>query len=277
MSPQWFLPIGAYDTIANAMFKQRETGLADRENHALNLAGAVKPGVARRPGARRLRQEPGRRVPRQRPRPDVPTRPSAADGRELAAAGRRSGDRRRGPADADGGPGARRRLPQPRQPAARARLGAAQGDRDPSGARQRAAADRPAADRRRADAVGHRRRVSACVASWWTAAGLAAWLSSVVTFGVDFVVEPSPRLVVAAALFALLSTVLFALGPAWSLSRTDRDRRSQACARPRAPARGQRLGARRAAARGVARAGRGRRIVRARRRQCDGGGRRLPA
>src|SRR6185436_8284784 len=57
------------------------------------------------------------------------------------------------------------------------------------------------------------------LASWWTAAGLAAWLSSVVTFGIDFVVEPSAR--VAAALFALLSTVLFALGPAWSLSRID--------------------------------------------------------
>ena len=41
------------------------------------------------------------------------------------------------------------------------------------------------------------------------------------TFGVDLVVEPSPRLGVAAVLFALLSTVLFALGPAWSLSRTD--------------------------------------------------------
>src|SRR6185436_3172836 len=59
------------------------------------------------------------------------------------------------------------------------------------------------------------------VASWWTAAGLTAWLSTVVTFGIDFVVEPSPRLAVAALLFALLSTVLFALGPAWSMSRTD--------------------------------------------------------
>ena len=34
-------------------------------------------------------------------------------------------------------------------------------------------------------------------------------------------VEPSPRLIGAAALFAVLSTILFALGPAWSLSRPD--------------------------------------------------------
>src|SRR4029077_11434485 len=58
-------------------------------------------------------------------------------------------------------------------------------------------------------------------APWWTASALSAWLSSVVTFGVDFVAEPSMRMVGAAALFGLASTVLFALGPAWSLSRPD--------------------------------------------------------
>ena len=31
------------------MFKQRDTGLADRGNHALNLAGALKPGVSAAP------------------------------------------------------------------------------------------------------------------------------------------------------------------------------------------------------------------------------------
>ena len=49
VSPQWFLPIGSYDAITNAMFKQRDTGLDDRMNHALNLAGALKPGVSAGP------------------------------------------------------------------------------------------------------------------------------------------------------------------------------------------------------------------------------------
>ena len=59
------------------------------------------------------------------------------------------------------------------------------------------------------------------LASWWTATALTAWLASVVTFGIDFLVEPSARLIGAAAIFAVLSTILFALGPAWSLSRPD--------------------------------------------------------
>jgi hypothetical protein len=47
VSPQWWLPIGAYETITNEMFKDRATGLMDRQNYALNLAGVLKPGVTR--------------------------------------------------------------------------------------------------------------------------------------------------------------------------------------------------------------------------------------
>ena len=43
-----------------------------------------------------------------------------------------------------------------------------------------------------------RRRMSGWSRRWWTAAALTAWLSSVVTFGIDFVVEPSTRLIGAA-------------------------------------------------------------------------------
>ena len=51
------------------------TGLTDRRNHALNLAGVLKPGVTRsRPDRRstRSRSSLGRRVSRQRSRSDVP-------------------------------------------------------------------------------------------------------------------------------------------------------------------------------------------------------------
>ena len=41
MSPQWWFSARQRTTsIANEMFKQRATGLADSDNHALNLAGS---------------------------------------------------------------------------------------------------------------------------------------------------------------------------------------------------------------------------------------------
>ena len=47
MSPQWWFPLGSYDIIVNEVFKQRATGLTDRGNYAVNLAGVLKPGVGR--------------------------------------------------------------------------------------------------------------------------------------------------------------------------------------------------------------------------------------
>jgi predicted permease len=54
---------------------------------------------------------------------------------------------------------------------------------------------------------------------WWTTGALTAWLGGVLPLGIDVVVEPSARMVLAAAGFAAFSTLCFALGPAWSLSR----------------------------------------------------------
>src|SRR5689334_394498 len=45
MSSEWWFPLGAYDTVVNDIFKQRVTGLLDRGNHPLNIAGALRPGV----------------------------------------------------------------------------------------------------------------------------------------------------------------------------------------------------------------------------------------
>jgi hypothetical protein len=47
MSPQWWFPLGSYDIIVNEVFKQRTTGLTDRGNYAVNIAGVLKPGVGR--------------------------------------------------------------------------------------------------------------------------------------------------------------------------------------------------------------------------------------
>jgi putative ABC transport system permease protein len=220
VSPQWWLPIGSYDAITNAMFKERDTGLADRQNHALNLAGALKPAVNAGPALDAFARSLGAAYPdsdRDRtflvtplPRMTISSRPQG-DGPLTAVAGLltlmaglvlavaclnlanlllANGSSRR------------------KEIAVRQALGSG----------RRRIVQQLFIEGSTLSAIG-----AACglVASWWTAAGLAAWLSSVVTFGIDFVVEPSARLGVAAMLFALLSTVLFALGPAWSLSRTD--------------------------------------------------------
>jgi predicted permease len=59
------------------------------------------------------------------------------------------------------------------------------------------------------------------LAGWWTTSVLTAWLASVLPLGIQVVVLPSWRLIPAAAAFAVLSTVCFALGPSWALTRPD--------------------------------------------------------
>ena len=220
VSPQWWLPIGSYDAITNALFKERDTGLDDRQNHALNLAGALKPGVNAGPALDAFARSLGAAYPDS----DRDRTFSVAPMPRMGISSRPQGD---GPLPAIAGllmlmaglvlavaclnlanlllaKGSSRR----KEIAVRQALGSG----------RRRIVQQLLIEGLTLSAIG-----AACglVASWWTAAGLAAWLSTVVTFGIDFVVEPSARLGAAAALFAALSTVLFALGPAWSLSRVD--------------------------------------------------------
>ena len=220
VSPQWWLPIGSYEAITNAMFKERDTGLADRQNHALNLAGAIKPGVNAGPALDAFARNVSAAYPnsdRDRtflvaplPRMGISSRPRgegplpAIAGLLVLMAGLVLAVACLNLANLLLANGSSRR----KEIAVRQALGSG----------RRRIVQQLVIEGLTLSAIG-----AACglVASWWTAAGLTAWLSTVVTFGIDFVVEPSARLGFAAALFALLSTVLFALGPAWSLSRTD--------------------------------------------------------
>jgi predicted permease len=223
VSPQWWLPIGAYDTIANAMFRERDTGLDDRKNHALNLAGALKPGAtaasalpaldafaqnlaAEYPGSDRDRTFLVSPLPRMtissRPQGDGPL--AAVGGLLTLMAGLVLAVACLNLANLLLARGSARR----KEMAVRQALGSG----------RRRIIQQLLVEGLTLSVIG-----TSCglLASWWTASALTAWLSSVVTFGIDFVVEPSMRLAAAAALFALLSTVLFAMGPAWSLSRAD--------------------------------------------------------
>src|SRR4051812_5809358 len=54
VSPEWWLPMGAYDLAVNEMFKPKATGLDDRAHYALNIAGVLKRGVSHTAAAQAL-------------------------------------------------------------------------------------------------------------------------------------------------------------------------------------------------------------------------------
>ena len=45
-SPEFWLPLGMYETVANDFMNEKEQSLADRQNHALMLVGRLKPGLS---------------------------------------------------------------------------------------------------------------------------------------------------------------------------------------------------------------------------------------
>ena len=54
VAPEVWLPLGMFDVVVNDMFKNRGTGLGDRANHGLNVAGRLKPGVSESSATARL-------------------------------------------------------------------------------------------------------------------------------------------------------------------------------------------------------------------------------
>lgn len=46
MAPEFYLPLGVFDTVVNDVFKNNGRGLADRSNTSLMVAGLLKPGVS---------------------------------------------------------------------------------------------------------------------------------------------------------------------------------------------------------------------------------------
>ena len=63
--------------------------------------------------------------------------------------------------------------------------------------------------------------VTALLTAWWATSRVVNSLASVSTNPISLDVSPDSRVFAAVALSSLVSTMLFALGPAWTLSRPD--------------------------------------------------------
>ncbi len=221
VSPEWWFPLGAYDMLVNDMFRQGPGGLAGRRNYALNLAGALKPGLSTGGAARALASY-AQELEAELPGPEGTRTLVLAGVPRLAVASRPLTERWTTTSSAlllvmAGlvlvvaclnlanlllARGASRR----HEMAIRQALG--------SGRRrivQQVLAESLALSIAGA-AVG-------LVLARWATFGLTSWLATVLPLGIALVVEPSSRSILAAGGFAILSTLVFALGPAWALSR----------------------------------------------------------
>jgi hypothetical protein len=221
VSPQWWFPLLSYDSIVGEMFKQRATGLTDRGNYAVITAGILKPGTSRTAADQALDRF-ARRLDTEYPGTDhdqtfllvsVPlmsesSTPQTSSGMTILYALlilmaalvlavaclnlanlllARGAARRKDIAIRQALGSGRWRVVQQLlvEGLTLSTLGAALG----------------------------------AVIGLWASTALTAWLSSVLPLGIEVVIEPSWRLILAALSLAVFSTVIFALGPAWALSR----------------------------------------------------------
>jgi predicted permease len=222
VSPEWWFPLGAYDAIVNDMFKQRMTSLTDRGNRALNLAGALKPGVAVAAAERAL-DDLARRLDRDYPDTDRNHTFQLAGLPRMAVSSSPEDDSQLLTISALLSAMAGLVLLVACLNLANLLLA-------------RGTARRKEIAIRQALGSGRRRVIQqllveglmlslvgaafGVVIGWSTTRTLTAWFSGgILTIGLDVVVQQSPRIVIAAGGFAIFSTLCFALGPAWSLSR----------------------------------------------------------
>jgi putative ABC transport system permease protein len=221
VSPQWWFPLGSYDDIMNEMFKARASGLTDRLNRAVNIAGVVKPGITK-PSADAALNALGQQLGEEFPASDRDQELSIGLLSRLGVSSRPEND------------SSAATLSSLLMLMAvlvllvaclnLANLLLARGS-----ARRREIAIRQALGSGRSRIVrqllveGLTLSVAGAaigvIIGAWTSTALAAWLGGALPLGIDVVVEPSARVLAAGFGFAAFSTLCFAAGPAWSLSR----------------------------------------------------------
>ena len=151
-----WLPLSAYDSVANQFYAYGDNSLGDRAGRHLNLVGRLKPGITAESAAPALTQlggESGTGIPGRAERPDFHRWSAATFRYERGSIGRRRGPRRvRRAHHRDGRSRAGRRLSESRRDAARAWRGAAEGNGDPAGGRSEPRTDHPSTSHRRSGA-----------------------------------------------------------------------------------------------------------------------------
>jgi predicted permease len=225
VSPDWWFPLGTYDRVINKWFREGPRGLDDRANHALFVAGALKPGLTKEAAERaldalalRLAEEfPG--TDRERsyaltgmPRLNLGSRPpnekpvTYAAGLLVSMAALVLGIACLNLANLMLARGAARR----REIGIRRSLGGSRGR----------IISQLVVEGLSLSLVG---AVAGLILSWWANRALTAWIGGAATFmaidGVEFTVDATRDMVFVAGGLAVFCTLCFALGPAWRLSR----------------------------------------------------------
>jgi predicted permease len=223
ISPEWWFPLGSYDIVVNELFKVRDTGLFDRRNHVLNLAGALQSGLTASVGEQAL-DVVGRRLGAAYP---------ASDRDRVYVLGRlprmsvSSAPERSSP----GAMFSALLMVMSTLVLVVACLNLANLMLARGASRRREIAIRQAVGSGRGRIVRQLitegvvlcgcGAVAGLLLGWWTSGAMSAWIASALPLEFQIVIERSWRMIPAALLLGLFSTGCFSLGPAWAMSRAN--------------------------------------------------------
>lgn len=225
IAPDWWFPLGAYEQLINQWFQDGPPTLADRANHALFVAGALRPNATRTTARERL-DALAAQLGEELPASDGDRRFVVADMPRLSWS---SEPPRSGPVTFVAG----LLVLMAMLVLAVACLNLANLLLARGAARRREIGIRQAIGGGRARLMAQlliegltlslAGAAAGVVLAWWAQQALAAWLARAVGLvavdGVAITLALSWRTVAVAGALAVVSAVCFALGPAWRLTR----------------------------------------------------------